>query len=256
VTSRRSATAASIQRELAAVADADVAAHLSRYFKAEPGGYGEGDVFLGVRVPQIRTVLRSHGPLPLPEIRTLLDSPVHEIRLAGLLALDGRFTQASAARSPDQAVRAECADLYLQAVRAARVDNWDLVDCSAEVVLGGYLFDRPRDVLFELAASPVVWQRRVAVLTTFGFIHRGDATTTLELAARLLQDPHDLIHKAVGWMLREVGKRVDLGLLTGFLDEHAGAMPRTMLAYATEHLTADQRAGYRNVPRVRPHDPR
>jgi 3-methyladenine DNA glycosylase AlkD len=168
--------------------------------------------------------------------------------MAGLIALNSRFERATAMRTRDEAARSECAAFYLAAVRAGRVNNWDLVDCSAEIVLGGYLYDRPRQVLFELAASPVLWQRRVGVLTTFGFIRCGDASTTLELAARLLDDPEDLMHKAVGWMLREVGKRVDRGLLTGFLDQHAGAMPRTMLTYATEHLDPDVRAHYRAVP--------
>jgi 3-methyladenine DNA glycosylase AlkD len=243
-------TAVELQRALAAVADQDRAVGLRRYFKTGPGEYGEGDVFIGVRVPAIRAVVRAHPPLPLDEIRILLDSPVHEHRFAGLIALNARFTRAGAARTYDETVRGQCADFYLAAVRGGRVDNWDLVDCSAEVVLGEYLYDGPRDVLFELAGSPVLWERRVAVLATFGFIRRGDASTTLDLAARLLGDPEDLMHKAVGWMLREVGKRVDRTLLTAFLDRHAGEMPRTMLSYATEHLSPQQRTHYRAVPRT------
>lgn len=242
-------TAAQVRRALAAVADPDVATHLQRYFKTGPGEYGEGDTFIGVRVPQVRTVVKQYPGLPPKQIAALLDSPVHEHRLAGLLALNARFTRAGAARTRDEAVRTACADQYLAAVRNGRVDNWDLVDCSAEVVLGGYLYDRPRDLLLELAASPVLWERRVAVLATFGFIRRGDASTTLELAAQLLDDQEDLMHKAVGWMLREVGKRVDRALLLDFLDQHAAAMPRTMLSYATEHLTPQLRAAYRAVPR-------
>ncbi len=248
---RGGGTAAAVVEALGELADDAVAAQLQRYFKTGPGEYGEGDLFLGVRVPQVRAVLRAHDALPLHEIRALLASPVHEHRFAGLLALNVRFTRASARRTWDDAQRAECVDCYLAAVRAGRVDNWDLVDCSAEVVLGGYLYDRPRDLLYELAAGAALWERRVAVLATFGFIRRGDGSTTLELAERLLDDPADLMHKAVGWMLREVGKRVDPALLTGFLDRHAGAMPRTMLAYATEHLTAEQRASYRAAPRHR-----
>ena len=127
------------------------------------------------------------------------------------------------------------------------MNNWDLVDASAGIILGGWLFDRPRDVLFELAASPALWERRVAIIATQGFINRGDASTTLELAPLLLGDSEDLMHKAVGWMLREVGKRVDRELLTDFLDEYAGRMPRTALSYATEHLTPEQRAHYRRA---------
>lgn len=242
-------SAAQVQQALARVADPAAASSLQRYFKTGPGEYGEGDVFLGLRVPQVRAVVRPFTGLPLPQVRALLDSPVHEHRQAGLYILNARFARASATRTRDEAQRGRIADFYLAAVRDGRVNNWDLVDCSAEVVLGGYLFDRPREVLFDLAASPVLWQRRVGVLTTFGFIRRGDASTTLGLAAVLLDDPEDLMHKAVGWMLREVGKRVDPTLLTGFLDQHAGAMPRTMLSYAVEHLTAQQRAYYRGLPR-------
>lgn len=244
-------TAAQVRDALAAVADPAVAAQLQRYFKTGPGEYGEGDTFLGVRVPAVRAVVKAHAGMAPDQIDELLASPVHEHRLAGLLALNARFTRASAPRTRDETVRVACAEQYVAAVRAGRVDNWDLVDASAEVVLGGYLYDRPRDLLFELAASPVLWERRAAVLTTFGFIQRGDASTTLQLAERLLDDPEDLIHKAVGWMLREVGKRVDRGLLLAFLDQHAGAMPRTMLSYAIEHLTAQQRAAYRALPRPR-----
>jgi 3-methyladenine DNA glycosylase AlkD len=130
-------------------------------------------------------------------------------------------------------------------VRRGLVNNWDLVDASAEFVLGEYLVDRPRDLLTQLAASDVLWERRVAVLSTFVFIKHGDASTTLELAERLLGDREDLMQKAVGWMLREVGKRVDRAQLLAFLDVHAARMPRTMLSYATEHLDPEVRAAYR-----------
>lgn len=242
-------TAADVQQVLAAVADPHDAVFLQRFFKTGPGEYGESDVFIGVRVPQTRAVAKRFAGLPLTEVRALLDSPVHEHRLAGLIILNATFARASGARHRDDAERARLADFYLLAVRAGRVNNWDLVDASAEYVLGAYLVDRPRVLLEELAASPVLWERRVAVLSTFAFLKQGDASTTLLLSARLLDDPEDLMHKAVGWMLRETGKRVDPGLLLGFLDAHAARMPRTMLAYATEHLDADTRAAYRAVPR-------
>lgn len=244
-------TAADVQRALAAVADPDDAVFLQRFFKTAPGEYGEGDVFIGVRVPQTRSVAKRFAGLPLTEVRVLLDSPVHEHRLAGLIILNAAFARASDARHRDEAERARLAAFYVRAVRDGCVDNWDLVDSSAEYVLGAYLLDRPRDLLDELAASPVLWERRVAVLSTFAFLKAGDASTSLALAARLLDDPEDLMHKAVGWMLRETGKRVDRTLLLGFLDEHAGRMPRTMLAYATEHLDPSTRAAYRAVPRTR-----
>jgi len=242
-------TAAAVMGALAAVADPADAVFLQRFFKTGPGEYGEGDVFLGVRVPQTRAVAKRFAGLPLPEIRVLLDSPVHEHRLAGLIVLNAAFARASGVRTRDDAERERLAAFYLQAVRDGRVNNWDLVDASAEYVLGAFLLDRPRGLLDELAARPVLWERRVAVLSTFAFLKAGDASTTLELAARLLDDPEDLMHKAVGWMLRETGKRVDRALLTGFLDEYAGRMPRTMLSYATEHLDPATRAAYRAAPR-------
>ena len=183
--------------------------------------------------------------LPLPEAEELLASPVHEHRLAALLILVGQFQKAGRARTRDDDARARLAAFYLAAVRRGRVNNWDLVDASAPTLLGEYLVDRPRDVLFELAGSAILWQRRVAMLATYAFILRGDATTTLELAERLLGDKESLIHKAVGWMLREVGKRVDRDVLLGFLDAHAARMPRTALSYATEHLDPELRAHYR-----------
>lgn len=222
---------------LAEVADPVDAVHLQRFFKTGPGEYGEGDVFLGVRVPATRAIVKRFRGLPFDEIDALLDSPVHEHRLAGLLLLVDRRR-----RDPEAAV-----ERYLAAVRRGRVDNWDLVDSSSEFVLGEWLYDRDRSMLLGMAASPVLWERRVAVLATFAFIKRGDPSTTLDLAARLLDDRHDLMHKAVGWMLREVGKRVSVDVLREFLEEHAARMPRTMLSYATEHLTPDERARYRGL---------
>lgn len=227
-------TAKHVRAALAEVANPTDAAHYQRFFKTAPGEYGAGDVFLGVRVPAIRAVVARHRGLAFDEIDELLDSHVHEHRHAGVLLLVDR-----ARRDPEETVAR-----YLAAVRRGRVNNWDLVDSSAEL-LGRWLVDRDRSVLDELAASPVLWQRRVAVLATFAFIKRGDASTTLRLAERLLDDPEDLMHKAVGWMLREVGKRVSRDTLVGFLDVHAARMPRTMLSYATEHLRPDERTRYR-----------
>lgn len=234
-------SARDVQAALAAVASETDAVQLRRYFKTGPGEYGEGDVFIGVRVPRTREIAKRFGELPLGEIDVLLDSAVHEHRLAGLIILNARAAKATDAR---------CVELYLAAVRRGRVNNWDLVDSSAEYVLGEYLLDRPRDVLFDLAASPMLWERRVGVLASFAFIKRGDAGTTLELARLLLRDREDLMHKAVGWMLREVGKRVDEKLLLDFLDEHAAEMPRTMLSYAVEKLGPAPRAYYRSLRRT------
>ena len=238
-------TAVEVMDALAEVADSDDAVFLQRFFKTGPGQYGEGDVFIGVRVPATRAVAKRFADLPLAEIGVLLDSEVHEHRLAGLVILNRLFERASRPNARDDDERTRLADFYLDAVRRGRVNNWDLVDGSAEFVLGEYLVDRPRDLLFELAASDILWERRVAVLSSFAFIKRGDPSTTLDLAERLLGDREDLMQKAVGWMLREIGKRVDRAVLVGFLDEHAAAMPRTMLSYATEHLSAADRAAYR-----------
>ena len=227
---------------LAEAANAADAGFLQRFFKTGKGQYGEGDVFIGVRVPATRVVARRFADLPFADLDQLLDSEVHEHRLAALLILVARFEAASRPRSRDEALRAEIADRYLAAVRRGRVNNWDLVDSSAPYILGGYLFDRPRDILFDFARTGDLWQRRVAMLATLGFIARKDPSSTLELAEILLRDREDLIQKAVGWMLREVGKRIDPAILTGFLDGHAAQMPRTALSYATEHLTAEQRA--------------
>ncbi|MFM1727095.1 DNA alkylation repair protein [Prescottella soli] len=237
--------AGDVTAALTEVADADDARQLQRFFKTGPGEYGEGDVFIGVRVPAVRTVAKRFVALPLDDVDALLDSPVHEQRLTGLLILVDRFARASRARGRDDKARERIAERYLAAVLRGRVNNWDLVDLSALHILGDWFYDRPRDPVFVLGADEDLWRRRVALLTTFGFIRRGDASTTLELAARVLGDRRDLTQKATGWMLREVGKRVDRGLLLGFLDRHAAEMGATALSYATEHLDADTRAHYR-----------
>jgi len=229
------ATADDVRAALRDAGNSDDAVFLQRFFKTGPGQYGEGDVFYGVRVPATRVIVKAFRDLPLDEIDRLLDDPVHECRLAGVLLLVARFR-----KDPDAV-----ASRYLAAVYRGRVNNWDIVDASAEFIVGPWVRDGDRSLLFELAASPSLWQRRVAVLSTFDFIKHGDPSTTFALAESLLDDPEDLMHKAVGWMLREVGKRVDRSALLGFLDRHAAEMPRTMLSYATEHLEPEQRTHYR-----------
>jgi 3-methyladenine DNA glycosylase AlkD len=238
-------TAADVTSALVALASPERAASAARFFKTGPGQYGEGDMFLGVSVPATREVVRRFADLSLHEVARLLGSGVHEHRLAGLLLLVRQYEVASSARQRDDAARGRLSDFYLAAVHAGRVNNWDLVDSSAPALLGDYLFDRPRGVLAELAASSILWERRVGIIATLGLIMRGDASTTLELSATLLNDREDLMHKAVGWMLREVGKRVDRELLTGFLDKYATRMSRAALSYATEHLDPVLRAHYR-----------
>lgn len=249
-------TAADVRAALAEVADPARAVASARFFKTGPGQYGEGDRFIGATVPATRAVAKRFATLPLDGIDALLLDREHEHRLCALLLLVARFDRASARRTRDDAERARLARCYLDAVRAGHVDNWDLVDTTADRILGEFLRDPGATdaatraglepaLLDELAASPRLWERRVAIMSTFAFLKHGDAAPTLRLAERLLDDPHDLIHKATGWMLRESGRRVDRHTLTGFLDRHAPRMPRTMLSYATEHLEPAERARYR-----------
>lgn len=240
-------TAAALAAAIDAAGDPDDAAFLQRFFKTGSGHYGEGDVFVGVRVPATRAIVKRFERMPLAEAVALLASPVHEHRLAALLVMVRQAEVARRPRTRDDAGRLALHRAYLDAVRDGRVNNWDLVDSTAEALVGEMVRDGIGDasLLDRLAASASLWERRVAVIATFADIRAGDAGPTLRLAAGLLDDREDLIQKAVGWMLREAGKRVDRDLLTGFLDEHAPRMPRTMLSYATEHLTPAERAAYR-----------
>jgi len=211
---------------------------LTRFFKTGKGQYGAGDVFIGVRVPQTRQVCKQCGGLPLKETQKLLNSPIHEHRLAAVIILGSQYPKA------DERTKQAIFDVYLRNVRKGRVNNWDLVDSSAEFIIGEHLFRGSHDLLFELAKSKNIWERRVAILSSFAFLKKGDAVTTLKLAEVLLHDKQDLIQKAVGWMLRETGKRVSRDLLLQFLDAHAAVMPRTALRYALEHLPPEQKAHY------------
>ena len=225
-----------VTAELAAAADPVRAAGTARYLQVVPGGYGEGDELLGVPVPVQRAIAGRHWRAMSPaDAGTLLRSPVHEERLTAVFVLVRQF------RAGGEDVRREVAELVL--ANTDRLDNWDLVDSCAPYVLGPWLAGRDRSVLDRLAASALVWDRRIAVLATFAFVRDGEFGPTLDLARRLLRDPHDLIHKAVGWMLREVGNR-DRPTAERFLDAHAPDMPRTMLRYAVEKFPADRRRHY------------
>lgn len=225
-------TFARLRRELRRFADPRRAREFRRFFQAFPGGYGHPDRFLGVRVPGIRAIAKEASLLADADLLRFLESPWHEERLLALAAWECQVRRAPAIR------RARIARLYLRALD--RLNNWDLVDLSAPSLLGEWLVDRSRDLLHRLASSPSLWRRRVAVIATFAFIRRGDFHDTLRLCRALLGDRHDLIHKACGWMLREVGKR-DPRALRGFLRAHATRMPRTMLRYAIERLPAAER---------------
>lgn len=224
--------AADVTKALVEVADPGTVDSKARFFKAVPGGYGEGDRFLGVTVPDQRRVARRFAALGLDQVRTLLTTGAHEERLTALFILVRKFASA------DDAARQEIIDLYL--ANTAAVDNWDLVDSSAFQLLGEWLVDRDRGLLDELAVSQSLWERRIAVIATLAFIRRDDHEWTLRIADRLVDDDHDLIHKAVGWMLREVGNR-DREAELAWLTRHHRTMPRTMLRYAIEKFDPELR---------------
>jgi 3-methyladenine DNA glycosylase AlkD len=227
--------ARAIKAELAKLADPERARFSAPYLGIVEGGYGEGDVLLGIPVPAQRTVASRHREASLGDCERLLASEVHEHRFVALAILRRRFERGQ------RAEREEIADLYL--AKRAGVNNWDLVDASAPHLLADRVRRAPRKTLDPLARSRVVWDRRIAILATFPLIRAGDHRQTLRLAKAFLGDEHDLMHKAVGWMLREVGKR-DEAVLRGFLADHAGGMPRTALRYAIERLPASDRKAY------------
>ncbi|NTW62563.1 MAG: DNA alkylation repair protein [Chlorobiaceae bacterium] len=228
-------TAETLRHELEAIADPAVAAVSRSFFKTGAGEYGEGDLFRGIRVPVLRKISRRSEALSLDGIVELLHSPFHEDRLLALLVLVRRFSHAS------EKAREELYDLYLS--NTLFINNWDLVDTSAEHLVGCYLFDRDKAPLYRLVLSECLWERRIAIIATFYFIRHGRFGETLDLAEQLLFDPEELIHKAAGWMLREVGKR-DQQLEEAFLARHYRLMPRVMLRYAIERFAEDKRQLY------------
>lgn len=230
-------------RELEAHRSPEEAKKYLRYFKTGEGQYGEGDEFIGVRMGQVFALAKEVIEMPTDEIEKLLESPIHEVRAGALSIMD---KQARRKKTPESR-RKELFELYLR--RTDRINNWDLVDLGAPYVVGRYLFDRPRDVLFELARSENVWERRTAIVSTSYFIRQGDLSDTFKIAEMLLDDDHDLIHKATGGWVREAGKQ-DRQRLLSFLDRHAATMPRTMLRYATEHVDEDQRARYLSMKKT------
>ena len=224
-----------LKESLQKLADKNTAEVLQRFFKTGAGEYGEGDVFIGIKVPPLRKLAAEFQDTPLKSLRRLLKSEIHEERTLALMILVRQFARA------DENVRERIYDFYV--AHTSFINNWDLVDGSAPYIVGPFLWKRDRCPLYVLAKSTSIWERRIAILSTFYFIRQNDFVDALKISELLLADEHDLIHKAVGWMLREVGKR-DERALTGFLDEHAAAMPRTMLRYSLERLPADVRAGY------------
>jgi 3-methyladenine DNA glycosylase AlkD len=225
-------TAKDISKRLQKMGDEEDARFLQGFFKTGPGQYGEGDIFLGIRVPATRKLAKEYKHLPLKEILALLKSHYHEVRLFALISLVNAFTNG------DEIIRKKIYDLYL--ANTKHINNWDLVDLSAPNIVGAYLLERNRKPLYQLAKSKSLWERRIAVLATFSFIRNNQFDDCLKIAEILLKDNEDLIHKATGWMLREVGKR-DTKILEDFLRKHCRTMPRTMLRYAIEKFTPARR---------------
>jgi 3-methyladenine DNA glycosylase AlkD len=234
-----------ISSELRALSDPEKAKLLARFFKTGPGEYGEGDRFIGVVVPQTRTVAKAHQKALKRDIVKLLSSAFHEERLTALFIMIEQYKRG------DEEIKKSIFDLYL--AMTSRINNWDLVDLSAKHIVGDYLFRRDRSVLKKLALSKNIWERRIAILATAYFIGRGEGKETLHISEMLLNDSHDLIHKAVGWMLREVGNRCSLAEECKFLDKYAATMPRTMLRYAIERFPPDLKSLYMQAKAKRIH---
>ena len=230
-----SVTASMIINNLEALSNSEAALFARRYFKTGPGEYAEGDLFRGIRVPVLRKMVPSLDGTPLPEVIRLLESAFHEDRLLALLLLMRRFAKGN------EALRQQIHEIYLEHTRY--INNWDLVDISAQYLVGAFLHLRDRALLYQLAASESLWERRIAVMATFHFIRKGEFDDTLAFAKLLLYDPEELLHKATGWMLREIGKR-DLPTLESFLQLHYLRMPRVMLRYAIERLPEERRLLY------------
>jgi 3-methyladenine DNA glycosylase AlkD len=236
-------TSGKILKKLKAAASAQRAKDLSRFFKTGPGEYGEGDIFLGLTVPQIRAIVKADSDIDLREVEKLIASKFHEVRMAALFFLVAKTKKAS----PE--TRKKIFKFYIDHRR--RINNWDLVDLSAPTVAGEHLLASPgeRKILKTLSQETSIWSRRIAIIATFAFIRARRFNELLALAKKYLTDEEDLMHKATGWMLREVGKR-DKKVLEKFLEQHAPEMPRTMLRYAIEKFSPEERKHYLSLPRA------
>ena len=224
-----------IHNDLLQLANEQIAEHSQRFFKTGKGEYGEGDIFLGIRVPLLRRLVKKYGGISIAEVRKLLHSKFHEERLLAVLMLVQLF------KSGDESVQKQVYDLYLE--NTEFINNWDIVDISASNIVGAHLYEKDKAPLYDLVQSKNLWERRIAIIATFYFIRQNEFDDTLKLAEILLNDKEDLIHKAVGWMLREVGKR-EIEFEEEFLQEHYKIMPRTMLRYAIEKFPETSRKMY------------
>ena len=221
-----------ITSELQALSNAEKREIFPRFFKAGKGEYGEGDRFLGVTVPNIRAIAKLHKDISIEEIRELIQSEWHEVRLCALIIMVEK------SKKKDEALRKELFNLYLSQTK--RINNWDLVDLSCRFIIGEYLLDKSRDILYQLAQSPLLWDNRIAIVSTYAFIRKGQLEDTYALSDLMMQHPHDLMHKAIGWMLREAGKR-NPERLYDYVMRHRADMPRTMLRYAIEKFSPKER---------------
>ena len=229
-------SATQVVKEIQALSNRGRAHDLQKFFQTAPGQYGEGDIFLGLTVPQVRTVAKEYKAISLDEIDVLVRSKFHEVRLCGLVILTLQYKAAK-----ERKTKKKLFDLYMKAMTDGYINNWDLVDVTAPII-GEYLIDSddPYVLLYKLAKSKSLWQRRVSMVFTFAFIRSGDIEPTFEIAEKLLHDKHDLIHKAVGWALREAGKLNGIAL-RNFLSAHSHEMPRTMLRYSIEKFSERER---------------
>lgn len=222
-----------ITNELQALSDAEKREIFPKFFKAGKGEYGEGDRFLGVTVPNIRAIAKLHKDISIEEIQDLIQSEWHEVRLCALIIMVEK------SKKKDEALRKKLFNLYLSQTK--RINNWDLVDLSCRFIIGEYLLDKSRDILYHLAQSPLLWDNRIAIVSTYAFIRKGQLEDTYALSDLMMQHPHDLMHKAIGWMLREAGK-CDSERLYDYVMSHRADMPRTMLRYAIEKFSPKERA--------------
>ena len=220
-----------IKKELSKLKNQEKARILSNFFKTKKGEYGYGDIFLGLTSDQIKEVAKKYVNIDLKELQELIGSKIHEERVASLRILVHKFKKN----------RKEIFDFYLKNTR--NINNWDLVDLSAPNIVGNYLIDKDRNILYKLAKSDILWEKRIAIISTFSFIRNNQFEDTLKISEILLKDKHDLIHKAVGWMLREIGKK-DQNIEEEFLKKHYKEMPRTMLRYAIEKFSPEKRKFY------------
>ena len=222
-----------ITNKLQALSDAEKREIFPKFFKAGKGEYGEGDRFLGVTVPNIRAIAKLHKDISIEEIRELIQSEWHEVRLCALIIMVEK------SKKKDEALRKELFNLYLS--QTERINNWDLVDLSCRFIIGEYLLDKSRDILYQLAQSSLLWDNRIAIVSTYAFIRKGQLEDTYALSDLMMHHPHDLMHKAIGWMLREAGKH-DSERLYDYVMSHRADMPRTMLRYAIEKFSPKERA--------------